>query len=86
MRPTAHSSPPKNNLNERLANSGLRLTPQRQQVVSSGEDPFLMRLELAEELWSLGQKQTAMALAQEVADQTHGETRELAQRWLKDKA
>ena len=58
--------------------------PPRQQVVSSGEDPFLMRLELADELWNLGQKQTAMALAQEVADQTHGETRELAQRWLKE--
>ena len=66
--------------------SAFNSTPQRQQVVSSGEDPFLMRLELADELWSLGQKQTAMALVQEVADQTHGETRELAQRWLKDKA
>jgi FimV-like protein len=56
----------------------------RQNVIDPGEDPFLMRLELADELWRLGQKQTALALAQEVADQTHGETRDMAQRWLKD--
>jgi FimV-like protein len=53
-------------------------------VIDPGEDPFLMRLELADELWKLGQKQTALALAQEVADQTLGETRELAQRWLNE--
>ncbi len=53
-------------------------------VIDQGEDPFVMRLELADELWKLGQKQTALALAQEVADQTHGETRELAQRWLNE--
>jgi FimV-like protein len=56
----------------------------RQNVIDPSEDPFLMRLELADELWRLGQKQTALALAQEVADQTHGETRDLAQRWLKE--
>jgi len=60
--------------------------PARQNVIDPGEDPFLMRLELADELWKLGQKQTALALAQEVADQTHGETRDMAQRWLKDRA
>jgi len=54
-------------------------------VIDHGEDPFVMRLELADELWKLGQKQTALALAQEVADQTHGETRDMAQRWLKDR-
>ena len=53
-------------------------------VIAQGEDPFVMRLELADELWKLGQKQTALALAQEVADQTHGETREMAQRWLNE--
>ena len=58
----------------------------RQNVIDPGEDPFLMRLELADELWKLGQKQTALALAQEVADQTHGETRDMAQRWLKDRS
>jgi FimV-like protein len=54
-------------------------------VIAQGEDPYVMRLELADELWKLGQKQTALALAQEVADQTHGETRDMAQRWLKDR-
>ena len=53
-------------------------------MIDPGEDPFLMRLELADELWRLGQKQTALALAQEVADQTHGDTRDQAQRWLKE--
>jgi hypothetical protein len=53
-------------------------------VIDPGEDPFLMRLELADELWKLGQKQTALALAQEVADQTLGETRDMAQRWLNE--
>ena len=53
-------------------------------VIAQGEDPFVMRLELADELWKLGQKQTALALAQEVADQTHGETRDMAQRWLNE--
>ena len=60
--------------------------PARQNIIDPGEDPFLMRLELADELWKLGQKQTALALAQEVADQTHGETRDMAQRWLKDRS
>ena len=50
------------------------------------EDPFKVRLELADELWKLGQKQTGRALAQEVADQTHGETRDRAMRWLTERA
>jgi len=49
------------------------------------EDPFQVRLDLADELWKLGQRQTGRALAQEVADQTHGETRERAQRWLQER-
>ena len=53
--------------------------------VSMGEDPFKVRLDLADELWKLGQKQTGRALAQEVADQTHGETRERALRWLNER-
>jgi len=50
------------------------------------EDPFQVRLDLADELWKLGQRQTGRALAQEVADQTHGETRERALRWLQERA
>jgi len=49
------------------------------------EDPFQVRLDLADELWKLGQRQTGRALAQEVADQTHGETRERALRWLQER-
>ena len=50
------------------------------------EDPFQVRLDLADELWKLGQRRTGRALAQEVADQTHGETRERALRWLQERA
>lgn len=50
------------------------------------EDPFQVRLDLADELWKLGQRQTGRALAQEVADQTHGETRERALRWLQERS
>ncbi len=50
------------------------------------EDPFQVRLDLADELWTLGQRQTGRALAQEVADQTHGETRERALRWLQERS
>ncbi len=54
--------------------------------VAMGEDPFKVRLDLADELWKLGQKQTGRALAQEVADQTHGEIRERALRWLNERS
>lgn len=57
-----------------------------QDSTTLGEDPFKVRLELADELWKLGQKQTGRALAQEVADQTHGETRDRAMRWLTERA
>jgi len=55
-------------------------------VAPLSEDPFQVRLDLADELWKLGQRQTGRALAQEVADQTHGETRERALRWLQERA
>jgi FimV-like protein len=55
-------------------------------TASLSEDPFQVRLDLADELWKLGQRQTGRALAQEVADQTHGETRERALRWLQERA
>jgi pilus assembly protein FimV len=54
-------------------------------VAPLSEDPFQVRLDLADELWKLGQRQTGRALAQEVADQTHGETRERALRWLQER-
>ena len=55
-------------------------------AASLSEDPFQVRLDLADELWKLGQRQTGRALAQEVADQTHGETRERALRWLQERS
>jgi len=55
-------------------------------VAPLSEDPFQVRLDLADELWKLGQRQTGRALAQEVADQTHGETRERALRWLQERS
>ena len=61
-------------------------TPSTSTVAPLSEDPFQVRLDLADELWKLGQRQTGRALAQEVADQTHGETRERALRWLQERA
>lgn len=48
------------------------------------EDPFRVRLDLAEELWKLGQKHTGRALAQEVAEQAGEQMREIALRWLSE--
>ena len=48
------------------------------------EDPFRVRLDLAEELWKLGQKHTGRALAQEVAEQADAQMQELARRWLSE--
>ena len=79
----AHNSPaPSSN----SSFSGMQRPNPVADPVSMGEDPFKVRLDLADELWKLGQKQTGRALAQEVADQTHGETRERALRWLSERA
>jgi pilus assembly protein FimV len=48
------------------------------------EDPFRVRLDLAEELWKLGQKHTGRALAQEVAEQANEHMQEIAKRWLSE--
>lgn len=48
------------------------------------EDPYQVRLDLAQELWKLGQKHTGRALAQEVADQAGEEMRAIALRWLSE--
>lgn len=76
-----HPAPPPVNNNF----SGMQKPNPVADPVSMGEDPFKVRLDLADELWKLGQKQTGRALAQEVADQTHGETRERALRWLNER-
>jgi FimV-like protein len=74
--------PPVSNSNQYAGMQRPNPTPD---PVAMGEDPFKVRLDLADELWKLGQKQTGRALAQEVADQTHGETRERALRWLNER-
>lgn len=66
--------------------SGMQRVAPAADPVTPDEDPFQVRLDLADELWKLGQKQTGRALAQEVADQTHGETRERALRWLNERS
>jgi len=48
------------------------------------EDPFKVRLDLAEELWKLGQKHTGRALAQEVAEQASPKMQERAKQWLSE--
>lgn len=48
------------------------------------EDPFKVRLDLAEELWKLGQKHTGRALAQEVLDQASEPMKEKARQWLSE--
>ena len=80
--PVHHSPAPSSN----NSFSGMQRPNAVADPVSMGEDPFKVRLDLADELWKLGQKQTGRALAQEVADQTHGETRERALRWLNERA
>jgi FimV-like protein len=58
------------------------LTPNQDNTLTELEDPFKVRLDLAEELWKLGQKHTARALAQEVAEQASPEMQEQARQWL----
>ena len=62
--------------------------PSASQVEASSaneqEDPFRVRLDLAEELWKLGQKHTGRALAQEVAEQANEQMQEIARRWLSE--
>ena len=50
------------------------------------EDPFKVRMDLAEELWKLGQKHTGRALAQEVAEQASLDMQDRAKRWLAEHA
>jgi FimV-like protein len=52
--------------------------------LSEQEDPFRVRLDLAEELWKLGQKHTGRALAQEVAEQADPQMQDVARRWLSE--
>jgi len=76
-----------NQPSERLANSHTSDTYSDSNEFDSSnetEDPFKVRLDLAEELWKLGQKHTGRALAQEVAEQASPKMQERAKQWLSE--
>lgn len=50
------------------------------------EDPHLVRLKLASELWELGQVHTSRALAQEVLEQGDAAAQDAARRWLQERS
>ncbi len=47
--------------------------------------PYLVRIELADELWNLGQLHTSRALMEEVANEATGAEKEKALKWLADR-
>lgn len=55
-------------------------------LANPDEEPLRIRLELAEELWRLGQENTSRALVQEVAEQASGALQARAQQWLAQRA
>jgi pilus assembly protein FimV len=54
--------------------------------LASEADPFLVRMDLAEELWKLGQHHTSRALMEEVMQESNGATQAKAKQWLADRA
>jgi len=48
--------------------------------------PFQVRMDLAEELWKLGQLHTSRALMEEVAHEATGEVQTKALQWLADRS
>ncbi len=48
-------------------------------------DPFQVRIDLAEELWKLGQLHTSRALMEEVVQESKGATQAKAKQWLADR-
>lgn len=51
----------------------------------NSNDPFQVRIDLADELWNLGQLHTSRALMEEVAHEASGETQARALQWLADR-
>lgn len=49
------------------------------------EHPFQVRMDLAEELWKLGQLHTSRALMEEVANEASGDIQAQARQWLADR-
>ncbi len=54
--------------------------------LASDNDPFQVRMDLAEELWKLGQHHTSRALMEEVMQESNGATQAKAKQWLADRA
>jgi FimV-like protein len=50
-----------------------------------GDNPFQVRIDLANELWQLGQQHTSRALMEEVAHEASGEIKAYAQKWLAER-
>jgi Tfp pilus assembly protein FimV len=51
----------------------------------SENNPFQVRIDLAEELWKLGQKHTSRALMEEVMQESEGAIQAKAKQWLADR-
>jgi FimV-like protein len=49
------------------------------------DGPFQVRIDLADELWKLGQLHTSRALMEEVASESTGEVQDRAKRWLAER-
>jgi hypothetical protein len=47
--------------------------------------PYQVRIDLADELWNLGQLHTSRALMEEVANEASGYDKEKALKWLADR-
>ena len=48
-------------------------------------NPFKVRMDLANELWQLGQLHTSRALMEEVLHEATGDVKALAQKWLAER-
>ena len=53
---------------------------------SSTPSPYQVRIDLADELWNLGQLHTSRALMEEVANEASGADKEKALKWLAERA
>lgn len=53
--------------------------------LATENDPFQVRIDLAEELWKLGQHHTSRALMEEVMQESKGATQAKAKQWLADR-
>jgi hypothetical protein len=51
----------------------------------SGPSPYQVRIDLADELWNLGQLHTSRALMEEVANEASGADKEKALKWLAER-